>query len=84
MDLFATRLNNQLGRYVSWRPDPFAVATDAFAISWQGEVGYAFPPFALIGKCLQKVRQEKCTVVLVTPVWDAQPWYPVLLDLLIG
>ena len=25
-----------------------------------------------------------CTVVLVTPVYDAQPWYPILLDLLIN
>ena len=83
VDLFATRLNNQLKRYISWRPDPFAIATDAFTISWWEEVGYAFPPFALIGRCLQKVHQEGCTVVLVAPVWDTQPWYPVLLNLLI-
>ena len=56
--LFASRLNNQLKRYVSWRPDPFSVATDAFLISWKEEQGYAFPPFALLGKCLQKIRQE--------------------------
>ena len=84
VDLFATRLNNQLERYVSWRPDPFAIATDTFTIPWQEEVGYAFPPFALIGRCLQKVRQEGCVLVLVTPVWDTQPWYPILLDLPVG
>ena len=83
VDLFATRLNNQLRRYASWRPDPFATATDAFTMSWQEEVGYAFPPFSVIGRCLQKIRQEESTVVLVTPVWDIQPWYPVLLDLLV-
>jgi hypothetical protein len=32
IDLFATRLTIQLKRYVSWRPDPHAVATDAFSI----------------------------------------------------
>ena len=32
VDLFASRLNNQLDCYVSWRPDPFA--TDALQISW--------------------------------------------------
>ena len=37
--------------------------------------------FSLIGRCLQKVRLEGCTVVLVTSVWDVQPSYPVLLDL---
>jgi len=83
VDLFATRLNNQLRKYISWRPDPFAWATDAFQTSWVGMVGYAFPPFALIGRCLQKVLQEGCSVVLVAPVWDTQHWYPLLLELLV-
>lgn len=39
-DLFATRLNTQLDRYVSWRPDPFATSTDA--LPWRGTQGYAF------------------------------------------
>ena len=70
-------------RYVSWHPDPFAVATDAFQISWQGELGYAFPPFSLVGRCLTKVRREGCTIVLIAPTWSTQQWYPVLLELLI-
>ena len=40
VDLFAMRLNNQLPYYISWRPDPFAVATDAFQISWVYLNGY--------------------------------------------
>ena len=43
IDLFASRLNNQLVRYASWRPDQFAVQTDAFQMSWREEIGYAFP-----------------------------------------
>ena len=83
IDLFATRLNHQLDHYVSWRPDPFAMATDAFQITWRNYQGYAFPPFALVGKCLQKIHQEESTVVLVAPVWETQWWYPYLLQLLI-
>lgn len=30
VDLFASRLTNQCRHYFSWRPDPFAEATDAF------------------------------------------------------
>ena len=30
VDLFATRLNRQDGRFASWRPDPEATAVDAF------------------------------------------------------
>ena len=63
--------------------DTHALASDALQFSWQGEMGYAFPPFALMGKCLQKVHQEGCTLVIVTPTWDTQPWYPVILELLV-
>ena len=34
-DHCVTRLNHQLNQYLSWKPDPFAMATDAFCISWK-------------------------------------------------
>ena len=80
-DLFVTRLNHQLNRYISWRPDPGAMLTDAFQTSWKELEGYAFPPFALIGRCLQKVRAEQSTIVFVAPIWRNQVWFPMLLDL---
>ena len=83
VDLFASRLNHQLEKYVSWRPDPFAMATNALQISWSELKGCAFPPFALIGRCLMKVRTERCTVLLIAPCWRTQTWYPVLLELLV-
>ncbi len=83
VDLFATRLNTQLNHYISWQPDPFAMETDAFQITWCNMEGYAFPPFAMIGRCLQKIRREQSSVVLVAPMWPAQPWYALLLQLLV-
>ena len=83
VDLFASRLNNQLPLYVSWRPDPFAMATDAFQLQWTDLQAYAFPPFALIGRCLQKIRQEQATVLLIAPVWPTQTWYPWLLEMVV-
>jgi len=65
VDLFATRLNTQLDRFVSWMPDPFTAATDALSLPWQNLQGYAFPPFCLIGRCLRKVQQERSTILLV-------------------
>ena len=49
IDLFASRLSYQLDQFVSWRPDPLAIHTDAFTLDWATFRGYAFPPFALIG-----------------------------------
>jgi len=43
VDLFVTWLTNQLPRYVSWRPDPEAEATDAFSQGWSQIKGYASP-----------------------------------------
>ena len=48
-------------------------------LQWAQIKGYAFPPFCLIDRCLAKAMQESAELVLVTPVWQAQPWYPKLL-----
>ena len=67
IDLFASVLNAQLPRYVSWNPDPHATFVDAFSIPWTGEYFYAFPPFTLIHKCLKKIEAEQAEGVLVVP-----------------
>ena len=79
IDLFASRL--KLQRYVSWRPDPYAVATDAFSIDWGQLKAYAFPPFNLIPRTLMKVISDNANLLLVAPVWQAQHWWPLLLRL---
>ena len=83
IDLFASRLTTQLPDYVSWRPDPLAVTTNAFTIDWSEWKGYANPPWNLIGKVLSQTHKQQAELVLVAPVWKAQPWYPVLLKMLI-
>ena len=48
VDLFATRDNQLLDRYVTWRPDPLAVAINAFLFLLKGENPYCFPPVSCI------------------------------------
>ena len=83
VDLFATRLNNQVEKYVAWHPEPEAWAVDAFSVPWDDLQFYAFPPFSLIGRVLSKVVQEEAQGILVVPLWTTQPWFPHLLKLLI-
>ena len=45
------------------QPDAFAL--NAFSLNWSKFNGYTFPPFALIARCLAKVRKEKAELVLV-------------------
>ena len=82
IDLFASVLNAQLPRYVSWNPDRHATFVDAFSIPWTGEYFYAFPLFSLIKKCLKKIEAEQAEGFLVVPAWTTQAWYPRVLKLL--
>ena len=83
IDLFASRTNHQLPRFYSYKPDPDAEAIDALIQPWSNEIGYAFPPFNLLAKCLKKVVFEEATITLVCPVWPTQPWYAQLLQLVV-
>lgn len=67
----------------SWRLDPEALHADALPMDWAPFKGYAFPPFNLIPAVLNKVTQEKADIILVAPIWPAQPWWPLLLSLLV-
>ena len=83
IDLFASRLNFKVANYVSWKPDPGATFINAFLMNWQHHYFYAFPPFSLISTCLQKIEQDQASGVLLVPVWKTQPWFTILLHLLI-
>jgi hypothetical protein len=83
IDLFASRLNHQLPTFFSWHPEPGAAAIDAFLQPWHTFLGWANPPFGLIGRVLEKVRKERCTMTLIAPIWPTQPWFPILLSTLI-
>ena len=83
VDLFASRLTALFPTYASWKRDPGASYTDAMTLDWSILRGYAFPPFSLIAPVLKKVSQDKADLVLVAPVWQAQPWWSALLNVLI-
>ena len=83
IDLFASRLNYRLKRYVSYKPDPGALAVDAFTIQWSQYLFYAFPPFSMIMRTLQKIHRDQATGLLVVPFWPTQAWWPSLTRMLI-
>lgn len=84
IDLFASRANAKCKIYVSWRKDPDAICVDAFTINWNNKFFYAFPPFPIIIKCLQKIIQDKATGIFIFPSWPSQAWYPQLLSLIVS
>ena len=80
VDAFATAETTQLQRYWSRFPEMSAAATDALDQDWgrEGHV-YAFPPPLLIPQVLHKAQAERATVTLVTPQWETQPWWGLLM-----
>jgi hypothetical protein len=66
VDLFATRLNNRLGWFVSPCPYQRAWAEDALSIPWKFQgVLYAFPPPRIISLLLKKIPEEEVPLILM-------------------
>ena len=82
IDLFASRINKQFPVYASYRPDPNAMAIDAFTIQWTDLKLYAFPPFSVIPLVIHKICQDQAQGIIVIPEWTTQYWYPKVLQLL--
>lgn len=83
VDLFASRLNKRMTPFVSWLPDPDALATNAFCLDWGIFLSYIFPPYCLINRILQKLSQDGAQAILVVPLWKTQTWYPKMLNMLV-
>ena len=82
--LFASHPTRQLPRFFSWRPDPEAEKTDAFNQDWSTAKGYANPPWGLISRCLSQIKRQNGRIILITSLWNTQPWFPALLGLTEG
>lgn len=84
IDLFATNINTKCPQFISWHRDPDACTVDAFTVCWSQYYFYAFPPFSIITKVLQKIVVDKAEGVLVVPNWPTQPWFPMFNNLLVA
>ncbi|MEL7079321.1 MAG: reverse transcriptase domain-containing protein [Cyanobacteria bacterium J06582_2] len=75
-DLFATRDNFRLERYVSPVMDHQAEGVDAMLMDWSNKTSYAFPPFNLLPHILKKLQQsENAKMILIAPFWPRQGWF---------
>ena len=84
IDLFAARTNFQISKYMSFYPDPQAIAVNAFFHKWSNYV-YLFPPFNLIARVLRKLNTDHTPkALIIVPVWPTQAWYPKLLRMTVA
>ena len=83
VDLFATADNSKLPSFCSRFHHPQAWAIDALSLDWNNLSSYAFPPFRLVLTTLLKFRQSRGEMILIAPCWPNQPWFPLILNLLV-
>ena len=84
IDLFASHLNCKVPMFCSYQPDPLAHTIDAFNLNWHGFLGYAFPPFCLLGRIMQKIVQDNALVIVVAPYWPTKPWFTMFRKMLLS
>lgn len=84
LDLFAKRLNAQVKDYVSWKLDPMAVATDAFMKKMDGQASLCLPSILSNTEMSSQSRERRGELIIVTPSWQTQAFYPVLLNMTVG
>ena len=82
VDLFATRYNYKLPKFVSLVLDSKAWAVDALSLPWQNLDAYAFPPVSLLNQVISKVVDQGCLrMILIAPGWPNMPWFWDLVNL---
>ena len=83
IDLFATSLNYRCQVYFAPMKDLMSAGTDAFLQNWENLQAYAFPPFSLVRKVLNKARESpNLTLTRIAPYWPQKEGFPDLLEVL--
>ncbi len=60
----------------------FSKQWDALTHDWPNTRLYAFPPIALLPQVIRRIRETKCSLLIVTPLWRTQVWFPEMIQLL--
>ena len=82
LDLFDTRFNHKLPKFVSPVPDPVAWAVDTMSLSWENLDVYAFPPASLINQVISNVVDQGCRrMILIALGWPNMSWFWDLVNL---
>ena len=69
MNPFASRINHQIEKCISWKTEPGAIAIDTYSVKWNTEFYYIFPPFSLLGKGAAITHLDNTNCMMVMPKW---------------
>lgn len=83
LTLFASRLNNQIFLYISWKPFSDAKSINAFFLL-NGQIIKCLSSFQSSKQSIAEGEDNPGRVLMVVSLLPTQYWYPALIDLLIG
>ena len=83
IDLFASRLNHKLEKYISLRPNSSAMVVDASSISWTKQYIDIFAPFSTLSMVLWKIVEDDAEILVIAHLWTTQNWWPQLAHLIV-
>ena len=83
-DLFATRANKKINKYISWKPDADSIAINTFSVTLEKYFNHCFPPFSLIWEVLTKIKKESANTILITSLWPIQSWFLAVIKLIVA
>ena len=76
MDLFASRFNHNIPRFISPVPNWLAWKVDLLTLQWENLDTYAFPLVAILGQVVSKhVGPQMSQIILIAPGWPNMTWF---------
>jgi hypothetical protein len=91
VDRMASRANRRCKQFASHSSiDPESLGPSTFSLDWsvdrhgQWAENYCFPPFSLIPRVVQHVRECEARAVVVIPWWPSQHWWVGLCKISMG
>jgi hypothetical protein len=81
INLFASKASSQTRRFFSWNTLDRPEAVDTLSQVWDFDLAYAFPHVPLLRRVAKKLESSRGVFILVTPLWEAQSWFPYFLML---
>ena len=85
-DMFSSNLNAKFKKFMAREYCPGCTEVNAFnGFNWANQVAYCFPPFSLIGKCLNYVVAHRVPKIYFMVPWQRTAvWFPKLQELMVG
>lgn len=75
VDDFSLGPSKQCSRW--WGPDS-PEARDAFEVCWSNDILWLNPPYSMMQRVVDKLREDQAHAILVAPEWPTKAWWQAL------